>query len=130
MVPPSLLASLLTHHQSSSGLTLSFIARIAYSHIGGLCLPGILHLGRVDILVNGLFSGVLPTALDILLLTLTVVKVLKMNALSESHPSFSIVRVVLDFDLWLKLINLVRSPKMRALLSHEILYVNQWEICA
>ena len=106
MVSPSLLASLLTHHQSSSGLTLSFVAVTVYSHIGGQCLPGVLHLGRISPLVNGLIVGVLPTALDILLLTLTVVKVLKMNALSESHPSLPIVRVVLDFELWLKPINL------------------------
>ena len=130
MVSPSLLASLLTHHQSYSGLTLSFVASTVYSHIGGQCLPGVLGQGRINPLVNGLIVGVIPTALDVLFLTLTVVMVLKMNALSDSHPSLPIVRVVLDFDLRLKLINLDRSPKMRALLSHEILYVNQWEICA
>ena len=102
MVSTCLIASLLTHHQSSSGLTPLFVASTVYSHIGGQCLPGILHPGKINPLVNGLIVGVLPTALDILLLTLTVVKVLKTNALSESHPSLPIVRVVLDFDLWLK----------------------------
>ena len=54
----------------------------------------------------GLIVGVVPTAFDVFLLILIIIKVLNMKALSDSHPSSPIVCVVLDFDFWLKLINL------------------------
>ena len=90
-------------HLGSSGLTSSFVANMTYSHIGRQCLPGKSgNIGGPGPMVSIIYAAI-PTAVNLLLLTLTLVKAIKTTALSHSHPSSPIVCAVLNFDLWLRL---------------------------
>ena len=96
------ISRMLARHQGSSSLTLPHVANMGYSHIGRQCLPT--SAGKLETLTVPILATLTPTSLDLFLLILTIVKAVKSSALSESHPSSPIVCVVLDFDLWLKLI--------------------------
>ena len=103
LIGASTISGKLAHHLGSSGLTPSYAASMAYSNIGRQCLPG--KSGKIGGgPIVSIIYAVIPTAFDLFLLTLTLVKSMKTTGFSHSHPSASIVCAVLNFDLWLKLI--------------------------
>ena len=103
LIGTSLFTGKSAHHLGSSGLTSSFVANMTYSHIGRQCIPGKSgKIGGPGPIVS-IFYAVVPTTLNLFLLTLTLVKAIKTTALAHSHPSSPIVCAVLNFDLWLRL---------------------------
>ena len=100
----AILSGMLACHQGLSSLTPSHVGHMGYSNIGRQCLPRSSLRVAIGTHATALLLALVPTILDTFILTLTIVKAMKSNALSGSHPSSSIVRVGLHFGLWLKLI--------------------------
>ena len=100
----TILFGMLTCHQLPSSLTPSHAGHMGYSDIGHQCLPRSSAKGAITSPATAVVIAVAPTILDTFILTLTIVKAMRSNALSGSHPSSSIVRVALDFGLCSKLI--------------------------
>jgi hypothetical protein len=106
------LASEWIYHQGSWRLISSNAAHMAYSPLGGQCLPG--FTSRVSTSPTTYLPALAPTILDLYLLVLTIVKAFKSAALSKSHPSSPIVCIVLDFGLSLKLIYIHQDARIVA----------------
>ena len=103
LIGTSIFGGKLAHFLEASGLTPSFVVSMTYSHIGRQCLAGKLgKIGGTSPIIS-IFYAVIPTTLNLFLLTLTLVKAIKTTALSHSHPSSPIVCAVLNLDFWLRL---------------------------